>query len=269
MKRLLLTFAALLFVLPATAASAATVTSSNWAGYAATGKKFRHVAGTWIVPTGTCESGTGTYSAAWVGLGGYSKSSRALEQTGTEIDCSTAGRATYSAWYELVPAPSKAIRMTVRPGDTMSASADVRGRRVILRLRDVTRGTSFAKTTTISSPDVSSAEWIIEAPSGCDSSGGCQQLPLGNFGTIGFAHARATTAAGHVGTISDSAWSATKLNLSQNGSGGGRFNSVSSARGALASALSSGGSAFSVSYSSSTGLAKPTTTQPLLRRAAG
>lgn len=269
MKRLLLLIAVPgLLALPA-GASAATVTSSNWAGYAVIGNSFRHVAGAWRVPAGNCNDGIATFSAAWVGLGGYSETSKALEQTGTEIDCSASGRATYSAWYELVPAGSRAIRMTVRPGDRMSASVDVSGNRVVMALRNVTRGTSFSKTARMASPDVSSAEWIIEAPSGCDRSGSCQQLPLGDFGTIAFAQGRATAAAGHTGTIGDAAWSATRLNLSQTSTGGGRFNSIASARGALTSALGTGGNAFSVSYQTSSGLAKPTTTLPLLRRAIG
>ena len=87
----------------------------------------------------------------------------------------------------------------------------------------------------MSSPDVSSAEWITEAPAECDSSGRCQQLSLSNFGTITFKRASATSGSGHTGSISDSAWSATRIEL------------VESA-GAVASALSSGGSSFSIAY---------------------
>ena len=55
-----------------------------------------------------------TYSAYWVGLGGGGQQSSALEQIGTQADCSTSGTATYYAWYELVPsAPVKLV-----PGDS-------------------------------------------------------------------------------------------------------------------------------------------------------
>jgi hypothetical protein len=250
-------------------AAIATAVSSNWSGYAVNGTRFRRVSGTWKVGTGSCSSGSATYSAAWVGLGGFSETSQALEQTGTELDCSASGRATYSAWYELVPANAKTIKMTVRPGDTMSASVAVSGKRVTLKLNDLTRGSHFAKTLSMSKPDLTSAEWIVEAPSGCTSSGSCRQLPLAPFGTVPFTHARATTSSGHTGTIADRAWSATKMNLSQAGSSSSGRGSVSSSPGALATALSATGGAFSVSYESNSSFGKPTTTMPVLKRHVG
>jgi hypothetical protein len=250
-------------------AATATVVSSNWAGYAVSGARFRRVSGTWKVTAGSCSSGRATYSASWVGIGGFSETSQALEQTGTEFDCSASGRATYSAWYELVPANAKTIQMKVRPGDTMSASVAVQGKRVSIRLRDVTRGTTFARTLSMAAPDLTSAEWIVEAPSGCTSSGTCTQLPLADFGTVPFTKARATTRSGHVGTISDTAWSATQLQLSQTSSAGPGRGSVSSAPGALASALSAGGGAFSVAYESNSAFGKARTSMPVLKRPVG
>src|SRR3954465_6505374 len=147
-------------------AGAATTTSTNWAGYAVTGRTFRHVTGTWVVPTVDCTSGSGD-TAAWVGLGGYSSSSQVLEQTGTEADCANGGTARYSAWYELVPAAAQTIKMTVRPGDHVSASVDVPGTLVTLNLRDTSTGAAFTKATRMSSPDTTSAEWILEAPAAC------------------------------------------------------------------------------------------------------
>jgi hypothetical protein len=160
--------------------------------------------------------------------------------------------------------------MKVRPGDTMSASVAVKAHRVTLKLRNVTRRTSFTKTARMSAPDVTSAEWIVEAPSGCDSSGNCRQLDLADFGTVPFTSARATATSGHTGTISDRAWSATRLNLSQVGSsaGPGRGN-VSAGPGALASALSAGGGAFSVSYQSDSSFGKARSTMPALQRRVG
>ena len=52
--------------------------------------------------SGCRSAGSATYSSVWVGLGGYAQTSRALEQIGTEADCSAAGQATYSAWFEVV-----------------------------------------------------------------------------------------------------------------------------------------------------------------------
>jgi hypothetical protein len=258
-------------LVPATASAAApaTVVSSNWSGYAVSAARFRRVSGSWKVAAGSCSGGSATYSAAWLGIGGFSETSQALEQTGTELDCSASGRAVYSAWYELVPSDAKTIRMTVRPGDTMSASVDVRGQKVSIRLRDVTRGSTFSKTLRMSAPDVTSAEWIVEAPAGCDSSGSCWQLPLADFGSVRFTHAGATSVSGHSGTISDSAWSATKMNLSQARSGGNGRTTVGSMSGALAAALSASGDAFSVSYGDASTFGKAATTMPVLKRRVG
>jgi len=223
--------------------------STNWAGYAATGKKFRHVSGTWVVPTVDCTSGSG-YSAAWVGLGGFDETSQALEQTGTEADCDSTGRAHYSAWYELVPNPAVTVAMTVRPGDRVSASVDVVGTRVQLRLRNLTTGASFVKTARKSSPDTSSAEWIVEAPSSCDSAGSCRQLALGDFGTVAFTNASATSAAGHTGTITDPAWRHTRIELSpgQDPGPGRGFTRLSTGAGAVTSSVSATGRSFSITY---------------------
>ena len=88
-------------------ASAGTAVSSNWSGYAVSGATFATVSGAWTQPAADCSSASSiTASAFWVGLGGNSETSNALEQTGTEADCNADGNATYSAWYELVPAAS-------------------------------------------------------------------------------------------------------------------------------------------------------------------
>lgn len=107
----------------------------------------------------------------------------------------------------------------------------------------------------------------MEAPSGCDGNGSCQQLPLGDFGTVRFIDARATTTAWHAGTIRDATWSTTKLTLSQNGSSGRGFAGASPQRGALAAALASAGGSFAVSYDASRSLGKHVVTQPSLKRA--
>ena len=111
-----------------TPALADTVTSSNWAGYAVhrPGTTFTNVAAAWTQPKVRCTLGQPTYSAVWVGLGGYNMSSDALEQIGSEADCRASGKVDSTVWYELVPAVSQPIRMQVRPGDRMFATAATR-----------------------------------------------------------------------------------------------------------------------------------------------
>jgi hypothetical protein len=236
-------------------AKAATAVSSNWAGYAISGTTFTTVSGSWTQPAVDCSSSAGAQasSAFWVGLGGNSETSNALEQTGTEADCSASGVATYSAWYELVPAASVKAPLKVAAGDRIAATVKVAGTSVTVRLRNLTTGKSFAKTLRMASPDVSSAEWIAEAPSAL-TPGGTRILPLTDFGTVRFSSASATSTSGHTGAISDSAWSATRVDLvsDMRGPGGPGFGPFAPASGGTrtaTSALRSGGSAFSVTWS--------------------
>jgi Peptidase A4 family len=185
--------------------------STNWAGYAVAHRRFTSVTGRWVQPAAVCEAGDLTYSAFWVGLGGFSRSSYGVEQTGTQANCSF-GAPNYVVWYELFPAPPVGVTLRIRPGDRMSATVTVNRRTVLIRLRNVTTGRQFTKRLTMRKPDISSAEWIAEAPTGCDYVGNCTTLPLTNFGTVDFSHGTATVK-GHRGRISDPVWAATPIEL--------------------------------------------------------
>lgn len=230
-----------------TSASAATgdqqlLTSSNWAGYEAatsSGGTFSRVAGSWTEPSADCSSGDGD-SAFWVGLGGGGgESSTGLEQVGTEIDCSS-GSAQAHAWYELIPAAPVRLDVDIHTGDQISAWVSVDGHNVTVSLSDKTTGQTATKNLTTDNIDVSTAEWIAEAPSAC-SDAGCQPVPLADFGKVGFTDASAT-AGGHTGSISDSQWTSAPLQLAA---------ADGSSSGASPSSLSSDGSSFSVSSQSS------------------
>ncbi|MFL5863661.1 MAG: G1 family glutamic endopeptidase [Solirubrobacteraceae bacterium] len=233
----------------APAAFADSTQSSNWAGYAVhrSGVRFSSVSGTWTQPRATCSGGRPTYSSVWVGLGGYRVNSPALEQIGTEADCTASGRAVSSAWYELVPQASRTIGLTVNSGDRMRANVTVKGSEVWVTLANLTRHRSFTKRMHASTFDTASAEWILEAPSVCARAAGCQTLPLANFGSAGFTSAVAVAATGHRGTITDRRWTTTKIML---GATGRQFVSDAAASTATAtpSALAANGSAFSLTY---------------------
>lgn len=205
-------------------AAAATAVSSNWAGYAVTGTTFKTVSATWVQPTANCSSGTAgtTASAFWVGLGGDSDTSSALEQTGTEADCLANGTTRYTAWYELVPASSVRVSLRVSAGDRISGSVRVAGTKVTVQLRNLTTGRSFTKSLRMASPDTTSAEWIAEAPSAV-TPGGTRILPLTDFGSVRFTSAEATSTAGHTGTIADPAWTSGRILLEAGGGGPGNF----------------------------------------------
>jgi hypothetical protein len=239
-------------------ANAAIAVSSNWSGYAVTGAAYSSVTGTWTEPTAHCSSTTAsvTASAFWVGLGGDSSSSHALEQAGTEADCAS-GSAHYSAWYELVPAASVTLPLFISAGDRVSATVNVQNTMVTVEVDDLTAGKSVTKSLTMASPEVSSAEWIAEAPSAVTNVG-TEVLPLTDFGSVAFSDAHATTSSGATGTISDGTWTATRIELdtSSGGPGGhGRFAGPGSQFGAQITAsqaipttLSTGGSSFRVTW---------------------
>ena len=291
------TVACALGVVPAASASSdvQTATSANWAGYVVGGSssatEYKSVSGSWVAPTVKCSSGQG-FSSFWVGLGGSdgsassmsdsgswsdpsgmsgsgsdsdsgsgsgSGSATSLEQAGTEADCNASGSASYSAWYELVPSAPVTVSMAVHPGDHITSKVTVDGGNVTIQLSNATTGGSFAKTLQVSGADVSSAEWIAEAPSTCSQGvSGCTPLSLADFGTAQFSGASATTTDGHTGTISDSAWQTAAVQLSpsasQQGFGDSQFTSLDSgSAGATPSSLSSDGSSFSVAWSGDAG----------------
>jgi hypothetical protein len=235
--------------------------SANWAGYVATATpptasdpapapaQFTDVTGTWTQTKATCTGRETTSSALWVGLGGVDETSQGLEQLGTEADCSAAGIATYSAWYELLPADPVKLSIRIRPGDRVTAAVLSVGPQIVLSLKDLTRHTRFGKRLPSVDPlDLGSAEWIAEAPAACSAGGRrCRIVPLTNFGTVTFSRAAAIEC-GHPGTISDPSWSATQVSLVPNGMRAPSGAGASNTHGASPSGLSPDGRSFSVAW---------------------
>ncbi|MBV8943898.1 MAG: hypothetical protein JOZ95_00640 [Solirubrobacterales bacterium] len=239
----------------APAAMASVTKSTNWAGYAIhrSGVSFRSVSAAWTQPHATCVAGGRSFSAVWVGLGGYKPTSRALEQVGTEVDCDAHGKVLSSAWFELVPAPSRTFSLPVRPGDAMHAEVTVTGHRVVVELDNLTKHRSFRETTDAGLIDISSAEWIVEAPSECINSFSCQALPLTDFGSVTFASAAAASSTGRAGTITDGHWGRTKIKLTPGAQRLTVAQTTNDTAGTAApSPLRSGGSVFEVTYATAT-----------------
>ncbi|MBV8954227.1 MAG: hypothetical protein JO179_08810, partial [Solirubrobacterales bacterium] len=115
-----------------------------------------------------------------------------------------------------------------------------------LVLRDSSTHRSFRKTLRAAAIDVSSAEWIVEAPSECISDNICQTLPLANFGSATFSLAAARSVAGHSGSISDSRWDSTQIRLTPTGQHFVLYNDALSV--AVPSALANGGRSFRVTF---------------------
>jgi hypothetical protein len=236
---------------PRVAADASPQATVNWSGYAAVSPAaeatpstdsplaFSDVTGSWIQPKARCVKGRADAAAFWVGIGGFNEDSSTLQQVGTTAQCSSRGVATYFVWWEIVPAAEVRVPMKVRAGDRVTAAVLINGSNVTMSIKNVTRRTRFSTTVTVPQPlDVSSAEWIAEAPTACTSSGVCEVVPLTNFGSVTFSRAAAT--ANRVsGTITNSAWLATPLQLIPDAAAAGF--------GAAPGALSSDGRSFRVS----------------------
>jgi hypothetical protein len=176
--------------------------SNNWSGYnqgslELGGELFHSISGYWTVPKATQHvKGQSEDSADWVGIGGGCVDSgctvtdSTLIQTGTEQDVSSSGKASYSAWYELIPAPSITITsITPHPGDRMAASiSTVAGNADVwtIMIKDVTTGQSYTTTVPYSSTQLT-AEWIEETPLVIGTGGGIAALP--NLTKPAFDHA--------------------------------------------------------------------------------
>lgn len=161
-------------------------TSSNWSGYVVSSDagSVTDVNGSWIVPSVSCSRFTSA-STFWVGIDGWSDST--VEQIGTDSDCQ-GGTPTYYAWYEFYPAVEAPIdNVAAGVGDIISASVSCQadGLKCTVSITDFSSGQSFSHSQTFRpdrSPQMSSADWIAEAPS--EVSG--KTLPLADFATVYF-----------------------------------------------------------------------------------
>lgn len=135
-----------------------------------------------------------------------------LIQVGTEQD-SINGRATFSAWYELLPQyPVTIDSLSISPGDKINASISLSDRATntwLIEIRDVTDGQSFNKSLIYAS-SMLSAEWIVEVPTLTN-----HIATLANFGQITFTDCKATIDS-ETGTISNFPSNQITLNNHQN-----------------------------------------------------
>ena len=128
----------------------------------------------------------------------------------------------------------------VRPGDTITATVTVAGTKVTMQVTNAATGRSVTKVKRMAAPDVSSAEWVAEAPSLC-SGGYCRTVTLSDFGKVRFTNARATSLDGHTGSISDRTWTATSIQLAADSRGrdyGYRYDAYDATPSATPTALS-------------------------------
>jgi hypothetical protein len=250
----------------------ATDTSTNWAGYtltdtAAKAVAFTRATATWKEPALTCGSGA-PRSAMWVGLGGVNPDSGELEQLGTNGNCAS-GKAQYSAFYDVIPNPGVIVkRFPVKAGDVITATiSSAKGGTVAqFRMENLTTKLGFSGTVPVDPGARRSAEWIVEAPEGCNNAG-CQQADLANFGLVSFTKL-AIVGNGHSGTILDSRWHATAVALIPPHA---QILATGLSHGAVPEALAANGSSFTIAWRSHTAAVTPppATQQPANPKAGG
>jgi Peptidase A4 family len=182
---------------PAAASATArsgSVESLNWSGYAvsASHTTFIGVQATFFVPYLNCRVSPGkTFSSDWVGLDGFvGKHPSSVQQVGVEADCK-GNKGHYFAWYEMFPNPEQQQRLTVGPGDAITAAVSYNPATKIfkLKLADNTTGAGFvvrrACKKGVRCPR-NSAEVISEAPATA-AGGGVALQPLADYGAVSFA----------------------------------------------------------------------------------
>jgi hypothetical protein len=210
------------------------LSSLSWAGYIIakdSNPKFEAnaVNASWIVPQVNASAGDG-YSSTWIGIGG--QLDKNLIQVGTEHDVVN-GQGIYTAWYELLP--SFAVQLTsitVSAGDMMIASINLvhsDTNQWSIQISDATTGQTFSRNVVYNSTR-SSGEWIMERPTINN-----QISTLADFGNITFTDCYVNVN-NVTGPIAKFPFSKIQLVNSQNA----ELSSVS--------ALTAGGSSFTVSY---------------------
>ena len=136
-------------------------TSANWSGYALSKGPYTAITGAWKVPS-VSRKGSFTFSATWIGIDGFLPGDNNLIQTGTESDFYN-NSTHYDAWFEVLPGAEQPV-MSVRPGDAMMADIHrVSAGSWSMTITDTTSSTSSNRTVSYNGP-LSSAEWIVEAP---------------------------------------------------------------------------------------------------------
>jgi peptidase A4-like protein len=173
--------------------------SNNWSGFnqgtlERGNVQFHSVDGSWTVPTATQhKAGEAEFSASWVGIGGgcidagCTLTDSTLIQAGTSQDVDASGAANYSAWWEIIPAPSTPINgFAVHAGDRIHINiGETTPEMWTITVQNLSTGQNFVQKTPYAST-YATAEWIEETPVVLDSSGAVTIGPLPSLSRVGF-----------------------------------------------------------------------------------
>ena len=146
-----------------TSSTIPSIASANWSGYEVSDGPYTSVAGTFTVPS-LASSSTVSAMAEWVGIDGAANSSLIQAGVGESFDPTT-NQVLIQPWWEILPAPETPITsVVVAPGDTVTVAIGQSSASMwTIHVTNDTNGQSFTTDQSYSGP-LSSAEWIVEAP---------------------------------------------------------------------------------------------------------
>ena len=196
--------------------------SSNWSGYAVTGNTYTSVSGSWIA-AGRELHAARPHPRPRPLLGRARWQQRDLDRARADRHRSRLPRERHRTLLRLVRA---------RPAPRSQVAADRQGRRPDRRVRQGQRHAGHAHPEEPARPASGSRRRSDGLSRHRPRRSGSprpprprdprrrQILPLTDFGTVRFTSATATSTSGHTGTISDAAWSATRIVLDLRVGGG-------------------------------------------------
>jgi hypothetical protein len=183
-------------------------TSRNWAGYVAYNAShstdFNAIRSTWVQPRVTCPK-PNAWTVFWVGLDGWWDGT--VEQGGSSARCIN-GTPHYTLWWEMFPTNAIQTVLTIKAGDTVTASVSYKPatKVFVIFVKDVTTGASFTRSPKCASGltcDRSSTEVIVED---VGMFGAGSYFPLANYGTMAFTGSSMTDTHGHTGSFTNPNW---------------------------------------------------------------
>ena len=161
------------------------------------GTSFTRVQDTFVIPQAGCTGNAVAQQRA--GLDGLSDTT--VERVGISEVC-TGAAPSYSAWYQMYPAPGHVGFHPPHAGDVVHLSVIDDGGHFTLSVRDLSSGQSFTVIRTCATCQASSAQVTAGPKTG---------IPLANFGSVDFRGIQVTDNGGVTGGLKNPAWNTVKM----------------------------------------------------------
>lgn len=188
-----------------------TAYTESWAGYTASGPKFRYIKATIVVPTANCRETSNGWAYEWIGLDGTIRPNSTVEQDGIAVECYHS-RAYYAAWYETFPKLPVFTNTAIFPGDHIVTTVYYNRANHLYRftLTNEANGEGFDtfQRCALSSCRNASAEVITESP--CKTTSCTTFINLADYKTVHYGNVTITDYAGQRSGLDSSHWTTTR-----------------------------------------------------------